>query len=61
MVNIRATLIVADTLFVATVLVMHFNGGLHSNPLFLNFLLMVALGTCILRHINYYKLTKRIY
>ena len=61
MVNVRATLIVADTLFVLTVVTMHFNGGLDSNPLFLNFLLVLAFATCVIRHINYYKLTKRIY
>jgi hypothetical protein len=57
----RATLILADTLFVATVTVMNYNGGLNKNPLFLNFLVVIAFLACIFRHINYYKLTKRIY
>jgi hypothetical protein len=61
MVNARLILIAADVLFVATVTVMHFTGGLHKNPLFLNFLVVAAFGTCVIRHVNYYKLTKRLY
>ena len=58
----RATLIVADGLLAVTVFVMAYgNGGLGKNPLFLNLLVVVAFASCIIRHINYYKLTKKIY
>jgi len=55
-------LIVTDTLFVATVIVINYaNGGFDKNPVFLNFLVVVAFASCIIRHINHYKQTKRIY
>ena len=58
----REVLIIADSLFVLTVIAIHFlNGGFDKNPLFLNALLVIAFATCIIRHINYYKHTKRIY
>ena len=37
------------------------NDGFGKNPLFLNFLVVVAFASCIIRHINYYKHTKKIY
>jgi len=61
MVNMRATLILADSLFILTIGTMQYNGGLNKNPVVLNLLAVVALAACIIRHINYYKLTRRIY
>jgi len=61
MVNMRATLILADSLFVVTCLVMQYNGGFKNNPVALNFLVVVAFAACIIRHINYYKVTRRIF
>ena len=56
------TLIITDILFVITVIVMAYNNdGFDKNPLFLNALMVVAFASCIIRHINYYKQTKRIY
>ncbi len=58
----REILIIADSLFVLTVIAIHFvNGGFDKNPLLLNALVVIAFAVCIIRHINYYKLTKRIY
>lgn len=57
----RATLILADALFILTIGTMQYNGGLNKNPVVLNFLVVVAFAACIIRHINYYKLTRRIY
>ena len=58
----RTILVLSDALFVGTMLVMELgNGGFDSNPVFLNLLVVVAFATCIIRHINYYKLTGRIY
>jgi len=62
MVRMRSTLILADSLFVATLIVMHYeNGDFVDNPLFLKLLVVAAFLTCVMRHINYYKITKRIY
>lgn len=56
------TLIITDVLFAATVAMIAFsNGGFDKNPLFLNALVVIALASIIIRHINYYKQTKRIY
>jgi hypothetical protein len=58
----RNTLILTDSLFLVTVIIIQYgNGGFDKNPLFLNLLVVVALASCIIRHINYYKQTKRIY
>ena len=58
----RTILILSDSLFAGTVLVMAYSdGGFNSNPPFLNLLVVVAFATCIIRHINYYKHNKRIY
>jgi len=55
-------LIVTDTLLIATVIVINYsNGGFDKNPLFLNFLVVVAFASCIIRHINHYRHTKRFY
>jgi hypothetical protein len=58
----RTTLIVSDlTLAVVIILMSYTNGGFDKNPLFLIALVIVALAACIIRHVNYYKHTKRIY
>lgn len=58
----NTTLIITDALFVVTVIVIGYsNGGFDKNPLFLNALVVIAFASCIIRHINYYKQTKRIY
>lgn len=58
----RSTLILSDSLFVITITVMHFeNGDFNKNPVILNLLVVVALTSCILRHINYYRLTRKLY
>ena len=58
----RATLILTDSLFVITVIMIQYgNGGFDKNPLFLNFLVVVTFAVIIIRHINHYKQTKKIY
>jgi hypothetical protein len=55
-------LLVTDLLFVLTVIVIAYNNdGFDKNPVLLNVLVGVAFASCIIRHINYYKHTKRIY
>lgn len=58
----KTILIVTDTLFVITIAVIHYtNEDFDKVPLFLKFLIVVAFASCIIRHINYYKHTKRFY
>jgi hypothetical protein len=55
-------LIASDVLFVVTVAVINLsNGGFDQIPTFLNFLIVVAFASCIIRHINHYRHTKRFY
>jgi hypothetical protein len=56
------TLIITDVLFITTIaLIALGNGGFNKSPLFLKALVVVAFASCIIRHINYYKQTKKIY
>jgi len=55
------TLILSDVLFVGALTSIIATDGLKEYPVIFYPLLGIALATCILRHINYYKLTKRIY
>jgi hypothetical protein len=56
------TLIVTDIALVAVATMINVgNGGFDKSPLFLNFLFVTAFAITIIRHINYYKLTKKIY
>ena len=58
----RSTLIISDLVLAATVGVMNFSiGGFSETPVFLKLLVIITFAVCIVRHINYYKLTKRIY
>ncbi|WP_448701726.1 hypothetical protein ACFGVR_05790 [Mucilaginibacter sp. AW1-3] len=56
-----STLILSDVLFAGALTSIIATDGLKEYPILFYPLLSVALATCILRHINYYKLTKRIY
>jgi hypothetical protein len=58
----RSILIIADSLFVLVIISMNYSdGGFNRSPLFLKFLVVIAFAICIIRHINYYKHTKKIY
>jgi len=55
-------LIASDTLLVVTVAVIKFsNGGFDQIPIYLKFLIVLAFASCIIRHINHYRHTKRFY
>ncbi len=56
-----STLIISDVLFVGTFVSVCVTDGFKQYPIIFYPLLGAALATCILRHINYYKHTKRIY
>ena len=57
----KRNLLVADALFVVALLMIYLTNGLRDYPIVLSPLLIIAFGTCVIRHINHYKLTKRIY
>jgi hypothetical protein len=57
----RKTLIIADLIFVVVMILIYNNGDLQKYPVILAPFILVAFATCIIRHINYYNMTKRIY
>lgn len=57
----RTNLIIADSLFVLVSGMVYETDGLKTYPYILIPLTAAALGTCIIRHINYYHMTKRIF
>ena len=57
----RRNLMLADALFVLAFAMVYSSNGLVDYPIILSPLLILAFATCIIRHINYYKLTKKIY
>jgi hypothetical protein len=63
MIVTRSTLIISDAVLVGTLAMINYSndGGFNKAPVILKFLVVVAFATCIVRHINYYKIHKRIY
>ena len=63
MIVTRSALIISDTVLVGTLVAINYgnDGGFLKAPVLLKFLVVVAFATCIVRHINYYKIHKRIY
>jgi hypothetical protein len=63
MIVTRSALIISDTVLVGTLVAINYgnDGGFIKAPVILKFLVIVAFATCIVRHINYYKVHKRIY
>lgn len=58
----RKVLIISDlALAIVTTLMSYKEGGIEANPVILKLLLVVAFASCIIRHINYYNVTKKIY
>jgi hypothetical protein len=57
----RKTLILADVVFVVVMILIYNNGDLAKYPVILAPFVLVAFATCVIRHINYYNMTKRIY
>ena len=57
----RKTLILADSVFVIVMILISSNGDLKKYPVILAPFILVAFATCVIRHINYYNMTKRFY
>jgi hypothetical protein len=54
-------LIIGDLLFAIASFMIRITDGLSKSPIILGPLLVISFVTCIVRHINYYKLTRKIY
>jgi len=57
----KRNLILADVLFVVALVMIYATNGLKDYPIVLAPLLIIAFITCVIRHVNYYKMTKKIY
>jgi len=56
------TLMITDALFVIVVITMNLgDNSMDKNPLFLNLLVGITFAICVIRHINHYRHTKKIY
>ncbi|MEO8886646.1 MAG: hypothetical protein ABI367_11325 [Mucilaginibacter sp.] len=55
------SLILADTLFIAVLILILANHSIERNAIILVPLIVIAFATCIIRHINHYDETGRIY
>jgi len=58
---INTDLVIGDLLFAIASLMIRITDGLSKSPIILGPLLVISFVTCIVRHINYYKLTRKIY
>jgi len=57
----KSNLILADALFVIVLAIIYYTDSLKNNSIILAPLIIMAFATCVLRHINYYKHTRKIY
>ena len=57
----RTNLILADLMFVLVSLMVYETDGLKKYPVILSPFLIIAFITCVVRHINYYNMTNKIY
>jgi len=58
---INTNLVLGDILFAAALGLIYATDGLKNNTIILMPLITIAFAACIVRHINYYKQTRRIY
>jgi Kef-type K+ transport system membrane component KefB len=54
-------LIITDIAFVLVLTLIYQTNGLRDYPVILSPLIVLAFAACVIRHINYYRLTKKIY
>jgi hypothetical protein len=57
----RTDLILADALFVLVSVMIYETDGFKTSPIILKPLIVIAFASCVVRHINYYSMTKKIY
>jgi hypothetical protein len=57
----RKTLILTDLVFVIVLIMIYNTGGLKTYPVILAPFIIIAFATCVIRHVNYYNMTRKIY
>ena len=57
----RTNLIFADALFIIVSLMIYSTDGLKKYPVILAPLLIIAFASCVIRHITYFNMTRKIY
>jgi hypothetical protein len=57
----RKTLILTDLVFVIVSIMTYNTGGLKTYPVILAPFIIIAFATCVIRHVNYYNMTRKIY
>ena len=57
----RANLILADALFVIVLVTVYNSNDLQKYPVILGPLIIAALATCVIRHVHYYNMNRKIY
>ena len=57
----RRKLILADMLFVIVIIMIANNGDLRKYPIILGPLILAAFVTCVIRHVHYYNMNRKIY
>jgi len=55
------SLIALDAFFVLIVITIYLTDGFNEHPIMFKTLVSIAFATCVIRHINHYRITKRIY
>ena len=56
-----AGLLLADSIFIAVLILILVTGGLNTNAIILVPMLIVTFASCVIRHINHYNDTGRFY
>jgi len=57
----RTNLILADALFVTVLFAVYNSNDLKKYPVILAPLMIIAFATCVIRHVHYYNMYKRIF
>jgi hypothetical protein len=57
----RTDLLLADALFVLVSVMIYETDGFKTSPIILKPLVVIAFISCVIRHVNYYNMTKKIY
>lgn len=58
---VNTDLVIGDLLFMTGAMMIRITDGLSKSPVILGPMLIITFMVCLVRHINYYKHTKRIY
>ena len=57
----RTNLVLGDSLFIVVLVMTYKSDDLKKYPVILGPLIIAAFATCVIRHIHYYNMTKKIF